>query len=81
MLPLKNPVSPSCFLINVSCQWRGAAVAAHAIATCHCLKALRIDHNPLCDAACAGLVAAVHSREVLGGLDLLDMGRLVVLFY
>jgi hypothetical protein len=40
------------------------------------LNVLRIDRNPLCDASCAGLLAAVHSRDE--GLDVLDMGRLIV---
>jgi hypothetical protein len=40
------------------------------------LSSVKIDHNPLCDAACAGLVLAAHSRAQ--GMEVLDVGRLVV---
>ena len=40
------------------------------------MSSVKIDHNPLCDAACAGLVLAAHSRAQ--GMEVLDVGRLVV---
>ncbi len=41
------------------------------------MKALIIDHNPLCDAACAALVLASHSRNE--GFSVLDISRFVVM--
>ena len=54
-------------------QWQGAAAASHAIVTCHHLTELRMDRNPLGDAACASLVVSVHSRAA--GLSVLNIGR------
>jgi hypothetical protein len=57
-------------------QWQGAAAASHAIVTCHHLTELRMDRNPLGDAACASLVVSVHSRSA--GLSALNIGRCVL---
>jgi hypothetical protein len=38
---------------------------------------LKIDHNPLCDASCAALVLASHSRHE--GFGVLDISRLFLM--